>query len=284
MELHLARTAYKERIDHLTKLILSSSSMGDKIFKRSRPMSVHIGHRAANPLASNSRLSYLGKQKAQSGRLEWALEDVRFKGRYIKELEGLLQSLAPESPTTPEEVYQRYKAIQSSKASWEADSHSISTEKEKAMEEKVTTTLGRVASLRISRHLDIKPPIDIAPPQKLLPKAEALDLDDIIEEQNKVIVELEQERKYQSKTIADLKDRIRHLEMQQFRRAELVATTPSENTSLQVRVAELEVALEAEREWRRKHLQANQPPVPPPRLRPTPTPTDPEIFIPADQA
>ncbi|KAI0240748.1 Kinesin-like protein kip2 [Massospora cicadina] len=282
MELHLARTAYKERIDHLTKLILSSSSMGDKVFKRSRPMSVHIGHQTTNPLAPNPRLSYLGKQKAQNERLEWALEDVKFKSRYIKQLEGLLQSLAPGTPTSPAKVYECYLEIQSSKENWDGDSHPIRAEKEKAMEERVSTTLGRVASLRLSRHLDLQPPMHSEPPPKTSPKVDSLTVDDIIEEQNKVIMELEQERKFQSKAIADLKDRIRHLEMQQFRRAELVATTPAEGTSLQIRIAELEVALEAEREWRKKHLQPDQPPIPPPRLRPPPTPTDPETSTPAD--
>ncbi|KAJ9086961.1 Kinesin-like protein kip2 [Entomophthora muscae] len=283
MELHLARTTYKERIDHLTKLILSSSSMGDKVFKRSRPMSVHIGHRSSNSL--NPRLSLLGKQRDKNERLEWALGDIKFKNRYIKELEGLLQSLAPETAASPAKVFRRYTEIQGLKENWDVGSISLNAEKEKAMEEKVSNTLGRVASLRLSRQFAPVPFLRAEPLREDPPEPSSLEEDDIIEEQNKIILELEQERKYQTQTVADLKDRVRQLEMQQFRRAELAATKPvsSETTALKIRVAELEVALEAEREWRKKFLQANAAPrsptitsapispIPPPRLRPTPS-------------
>lgn len=315
MEMHLARTTYKERIDHLTKLILSSSSMGDKVFKRSRPLSVRLGHRST--VSVNPRLSILGKHRENNERLDWALNEIQFKNKYIQSLEALFALMDPDNPDrlSPSLIFEKFTQIQVRKTSWEEDSKLNDIQSDKIITEKVSTTLGRVASMRISRRFsgvsDLQSPhskpedpstifsnlnVNQPDPSSVINGEEFKEMDDIIEEQNRVIMELEQERKYNAKTVADLKDRIRQLELQQFRRAERAALNSLENTDanhqdkLQRRIAELELALEAETEWRKKFLLSNMPtassqisaslsslpPIPPPRLRP-PAVTPPSV-------
>ncbi|KAI9296441.1 kinesin-domain-containing protein [Neoconidiobolus thromboides FSU 785] len=329
LELNLARTAYKERIDHLTKLILTSTSMEDKVFKRSRPLSVHISQKEKGFFSQ--RLSFMGKQKDRNERLDWVLEDLKFKNRYIQALETLLDSLDNESGIyeDPTVIYKKYQNILNNKNAWEEDNHSQSQQQAKAIEEKVSTTLGRVASLRLSRQFsrtesDILSTLNLPRTLPFDPtressqrgsekspsndsfytpinqdeinetnnKSEIVEMEEIIEDQNRVILELEQERKVQSKQVTDLKDKVKRLELLLFKKAEIEAASNNlksdETTFAQRRVTELEQALEQEREWRKKYLLLNSKdamegleslslnedalksssPIPPPRLRP----------------
>ncbi|ORX82903.1 kinesin-domain-containing protein [Basidiobolus meristosporus CBS 931.73] len=267
MEAQLARTSLKERIDHLTKLILTSNSISPKVLldrtkRHYRPTSVNFG-------LSNMAVNEVDKLEQELGQknntIKTLIASISCKDDYITEVETLIKSLGTM------EIVEKFQALpkpddqgvrSAAKEGQEEEGQEVLRlqklvqEFEKVtdqQETKITSLEEQLKSLKENAELEFTT------------TEEYQEMSRELEEQRQVITELEEEVKDNKNLIAELRNVIRKMELSLFEKAEVSSASGKGNglhvgsseevakgrtTSESARIKELEQQLEKERKLR----------------------------------
>ncbi|KAK9763818.1 Kinesin-like protein kip2 [Basidiobolus ranarum] len=278
MEAQLARTSLKERIDHLTKLILTSNSISPKVLldrtkRHFRPTSVNFG-------LSNMAVNEAGKKSVQleqelsqkTDTIKTLMAEISCKDDYITEITNLMKSVdsngileAFQSLNKPDDDGIRSRIIQNEfQQSHEATSQEITNLQKLNQElEKLTDKQELTISTLEEQLKSIKENTEM----EFTKTEEYLEMNRELEEQRQVITELEEEVKDNKNLIAELRNIIRKMELSLFEKAEVSSASGKGDhfrSSEEVgkgednpRIKELEQQLEKERKLRQEEQNAS---------------------------
>ncbi|RUS30322.1 P-loop containing nucleoside triphosphate hydrolase protein [Jimgerdemannia flammicorona] len=264
MEMQLVRTALKERIEHLTKLILTSQSITSKSILDWSP--AVSNNRRSVIVGVPLGLGDLTKEKEKDDAIKKLTAMLHAKEEDVKDLSAKLEQVATTDDDTPvEEQLKSHK--RQSVIFTDQDRQELNRLRQTNFELQMTVEEQAAKLVKLREEVEAEFRLQYRPFDQT---PEYMDTRHVIEEQRDLIADMEEQAKNYKSTITELRNVIRKNELAQFEKAEKNAMGSGIGVDgrkngiidlatggLVAHVKELEALLEKERRQRQEEQNRN---------------------------